>query len=108
MSNGKGIEINEDINGEVDDAWREAMNNRPQKSVEESDKEAIALKFVNIATGEEFSGELPDPATAIYSEKIGSLFITKSETAQSGDDNYEKVVTADMFARGYIREDKVK
>lgn len=61
--------------------------------------------FISMRTGEKYTGELPEQVSHPYSERDGDMIITKVETAKKGDPNYEKVLVAFMFARGYL-EDK--
>lgn len=63
--------------------------------------------FISMNTGEKYTGEFPERVSHLYSERDGDIITTKVETAKKGDPNYEKVLVAFMFARGYIvKEDE--
>lgn len=61
--------------------------------------------FISMRTGKRYEGEFPEQVSHPYSEHNGNIIATKVETAKKGDPNYEKVLVAFMFARGYL-EDK--
>lgn len=62
--------------------------------------------FYSIATGEPYTGKLPDEVSAVYSEPVGQMMVTKIDTAKKDDPNYDQVLVAYMYARGYIRPRK--
>lgn len=62
--------------------------------------------FISMRTGEEYKGDFPEQVSHPYTEKDGNILITKVDTAKKGEPDYEKVLVAYMFVRGYILKEK--
>lgn len=64
------------------------------------------IDFISVVDGSEYSGKYPEVVTAIFSERNGNVFTTRSENAKKGDNNYAKVLANYMLHRGYILKNK--
>ena len=62
-------------------------------------------EFRHISTNERYVGELPTVVSYPYTAMDGDRYVTKLAVAHETDPNYQHVLTAHMFVRGYILKD---
>lgn len=63
--------------------------------------------FVDIVSGEPFTGEIPDPLEVVVSgEPMGGRFVTRPIVASPGDPEYDDVLTAWMLEEGFTLPEK--